>query len=465
MNEDPPSDELRQQIEQAKQQLTEQSLSRPPFRTQAAPDKLQPVTSGSSKKPKYVFAITGIVILIAIISIGVFYWISTGHRKLAQSGNVAANTLGAPVAQPPYRLYRDFSGTINTPSKLTLIDQSGKVVSTSSTKLPLALAAQLGNRSLLVEDDFYTSVANNNPDDYGGHYWLIDDRGKLTAVTSQVDKALRVGAGSQASVGILYPISSEEVLYYQCKDYVADSCGTLHRLNVTTGASQTYEVGEGQLRGLSQDGNVAYLLGRNESSMQLISYSLQSKHVLARTDLPALAKNERQFWISPKGNFVAFANEGTSTIKIFSIQQHSTIEIPTPKLWQLNSWSGEVTLPSPKWSTDEQNILFVAWNKTAQYLSVASLATKSYRVIDTLDTSRDAPDSEFGPGLNHHNFDSTGWLSSSAVDYGTTNNQTSGTIGQVTINKTYDLSGTQPIQLPTKYGSILETKDGHPALN
>jgi hypothetical protein len=407
----------------------------------------------SEKKPKLriLIAILSTVIITILISSTLYF---SRHNKqlspysVSQNNTTTKSKIDAATLEHTYRLYQAYAGTRGSASKLTLTDHTGEVVKAQAVKIPMHLMAELNNKYFILKED--DNLATASPNDYGGHYWLMDNTGKMDPINQGVDDALRKHAGGNNPVSPLYPVFDKEVLYYQCDSNIDQYCGTLHKLNILSGASDTYNAGQGDLIGVSEDGSTAYLF-----DLQNINYyNLANKKITKRVKLPTLPQGARQIWISPNGSYIAYADEMVNKIGVFSTQSSAVVQIGLPKSWDLSSWSGEVIGPVPEWSPDEKNIAFVAWDKTTQCLVRVNVANKSYAVAAKLDISKDAPGTQFGRGYYHHSYDSIGWYNSSALDASAVVSQSVDGFGVAFTNSSFNLNN-ELTPLPATNGNLL----------
>ncbi len=414
-----------------------------------------PSNEPSSIKPKknglkMALALAGV----ACISVAAIAAIKSNATKktLSNSTNPRASKteLLSGSQDKKYRLYEKSTDDGRGTNVITLTDTTGKVITTQNSKYPLHLMATIDNHYFILKED-----------DYNGHYWLLDNAGKFGPINPEVDRVLLKDAGSQNAITALSPISSQEVLYYQCDTDISQYCGILHRLNILNGSAMTYKVKTGgELWGVSQNGSTAYLLGFD---LSLVYFDLIEQKVVKEVKLPKLSKGIRQLWVSPNGAYLASADEATNIINAYSTGSGKTIQVQAPKSWLLNSWTGEVTLPSPKWSPDEKSVAFVAWNNSAQYMAIVDFSKSSYLLVDQIDTSKDASENEGGPGLNHHKYKFIGWESATGLDYNAENAENIGGIGNVVGNYNYVLGG-KPIVLKASYGNLMDTNETRSAL-
>jgi len=339
-----------------------------------------------------------------------------------------------------------------TKTQLTLTDLNGNVIATQPTNSTMHLVANLEDQNFLLVDD---TAKTSSPDDYGGHYWIMNDSGKLSAVTQNVDTALRKDAGDSNAIGTLYPISATEVLYYQCNSSNEQSCGSLHKLDILSGKEQTYQAIDngGPLIGVSKDRKTTYLFGFNGSALVLVSYDLSTGKVVKKTPLPATSQSVRQFWVSPNGTYVSYADETNHVVFILSISSGGTTKVQLPASWDLELWSGETAGPTPTWSQDEQNLSFAAFENTSESLVNISIPKSKYQVLDKISSDLQA----ISTGGSSNTFDAVGWLSNSELDYSVRNADGSANNFSQKISENMTA-------LPNNYGELLELVDGRAAL-
>lgn len=411
----------------------------------------------------------GMVLISATVTYGILRALHPGSAS--QQSNAV---IGLPKhLGQSYRLYQSYSGRLGADSTLTLTDLNDKVIATHELDVPMNLIARMGEGSfLLKEDDFLTSVSSlsnvsNDDAPYGGSFWLLKSTGKLTRLNETANKILRQRAGQSDGTDAVYPVSDQEVLTYGCSD--ADTsyqfCGTYQKVNIVTGATVKIITDQAQLLGVSADGSTAFLYGSqsDNSGAEFIKYDLKNKKRLASVPLPEPTKGMRQIWVSPQGAYVTYADEAAQKIMVYSTVTKETTTVQLPLSWELNSWSGEVTLPTPQWSPDEKKIAFVAWTEKAQYMVTIDIATGSHKVIDTLDVSGDAPENESGLNSVHHSYEAFGWTSASNLDLSSIISHSEGSFGEVVNNYSSGAEGVLK-KLPTTYGNLIEVNYSRPAL-